>query len=135
MTAQALLLVLHITGNLLWIGGIAGVAVALGTAGAAAVRKPVALKIYRRVAVPGFIASLIGGGAVLFMNPALYFSQTRWMHPKLTLVLVVIALHHVLGARAKRLASDEPTKGAHPMGAVLVICAVGAAFLALTKPF
>jgi putative membrane protein len=135
MTGQTLLLVLHITGNLLWIGGIAGVAATLGMAGAAGVRKPVALRIYQRVAVPGFIASLIGGGAVLFMNPALYFSQTRWMHPKLTLVLVVIALHHVLGARAKRLSDDGATKGANSMGAVLVICAVGAAFLALAKPF
>ena len=135
MATKTLLLVLHIAGNLLWIGGIAGVAVALGMKGPSAPRREIALRIYRRLAVPGFIASLVGGAAILAMDTSLYLAQTRWMHPKLTFVLVVIALHHILGARAKRLSDDEPVKAASGMGVALVICAVCAAFLALTKPF
>ena len=135
MTAKTVFLVLHMAGNLLWIGGIAAVAVALATAGTASTRRSVALAIYKRVAVPGFIASLLGGGVQLFMNTSLYFVQSRWMHPKLTLVVAVIALHHILGARAKRLSEDGPSKRAGAMGTALVICAVSAAFLSLAKPF
>ncbi len=135
MATKTLLLVLHMAGNLLWIGGIAGVAVALGMKGPAAPRRDIALRIYRRLAVPGFIASLVGGAAILAMNTSLYLAETRWMHPKLTLALAVIALHHILGARAKRLSDDAPVKAATGMGVALVICAVSAAFLALSKPF
>ena len=32
-----------------------------------------------------------------------------WMHAKLTLAVVVIALHHVIGARVRRISKETPT--------------------------
>jgi protoporphyrinogen IX oxidase len=135
MAGHTLLLVLHMAGNLLWIGSIVALAVTLSTSGQGEARRGVALAIYRRISVPAFLASLVGGAVMLSLDTTKYLVDSRWMHPKLTLVLVVIALHHVLGARAKRLAGDAPVKGASVMGIALVICAVSAAFLALAKPF
>ena len=76
------------------------------------------------------------------------------MHAKLPLALVVIALHHVIGARAKRLAGQtrlaplparrlavvaEPAGsvqaggGAGILSVVLGVAAIGAAFFAIFK--
>jgi protoporphyrinogen IX oxidase len=58
------------------------------------------------------------------------------MHAKLPVALVVIALHHVIGARAKRLASGARTE-AGPVGmltAALLAAAAVAAFLGLARP-
>lgn len=134
MTLYGALLLLHVSANLAWIGSILAVAVALtGSHSAPAAARA----IYRKVCVPAFIASLVGGVGLIALSPALYFVQTRWMHGKLTLVLVIIALHHVIGARAKGLerGSRKDPGSVGLQSAVLLACAVGAAFLALQKPF
>lgn len=129
----SVLLWVHVMGNLLWIGSITAVAVALGSEPSGRS----ALAIYRRLANPGFIASFLGGVALLASNPKLYFVQTHWMHAKLPIALAVIALHHMVGAHAKRVAAGEregPGRTA-VLGAVLAACAAVAAFLGLAKPF
>ncbi len=134
VTANGLLLLLHVVANLAWIGSILAVGVALLGPDAA---PKAARTIYRKVSVPAFIASMVGGIGLVASSPALYFVQSRWMHGKLTLVVVIIALHHVIGARARRLADGSRTEPG-PIGAlasVLFVCAVGAAYLALQKPF
>src|SRR4051812_1715029 len=96
---------LHVSGNIVWIGSILAVAVAiLGPGGAAKARGEVALAIYRRLAVPAFIVSFVCGATRLGLDPLLYLRVTHWMHAKLPLALAVIALHHVIGARARKLA-------------------------------
>jgi putative membrane protein len=71
------------------------------------------------------------------MNPTLYFKATHYMHGKLPLALGVVALHHVLGARAKKMeAGEAPDAGpALTLGLVLAVLAIGSALLVVLKPF
>jgi putative membrane protein len=59
------------------------------------------------------------------------------MHAKLPLALGVIALHHLLGARARRAERGETTalRPVPLMTALLAVLAAGSAWLALSKPF
>jgi protoporphyrinogen IX oxidase len=138
MDLRVLLVVLHVVANLVWIGSICAVALVLGgTQADSKLRGAVALDVYKRLAVPAFVVSLAAGLVRLILDTQLYLVVTKFMHPKLTLALAVIALHHVIGARAKRMASGQRAD-AGPMAllsGVLVVCAAGAAFLALVKPF
>jgi putative membrane protein len=133
------LVVLHVSANLIWIGSISAVGYAL-TAGAGTpkVRGELGLEIYRKLAVPAFVLSFVTGVARLALDPQLYFVITKYMHPKLFLAVIAIVLHHVIGARAKRVARGEAEAGAGPargLAVIVMICALGAAGLALTKPF
>src|SRR5215475_8909478 len=92
---------LHVSGNIVWIGAILAVGVAiLGPGGTTKAGAEIAVGIYRRLAVPAFLVSFVCGAGRLLMDPALYLRQTHWMHAKLPLALAVIGLHHVIGARA-----------------------------------
>ena len=138
MDLRALLVVLHVIANLVWIGSIAAVALVLsGGRGDSKLRGQIGLDLYRKLAVPAFLASFAAGLLRLLLDTQLYLVVTKYMHPKLTLALVVIALHHVIGARAKRMAAGTKTEPGPVavLAAVLVVCAAGAAFLVLVKPF
>ncbi len=138
MDLRVLLVVLHVVGNLVWIGSISAVAVVLGGAHAdPKTRGAVALDVYRKLAMPAFVIAFLSGLTRLILDTKFYLVVTHYMHPKLTLAVVVIALHHVIGARAKRMASGAKSEaGPMPLlGGVLVAAAAVAAFLALTKPF
>lgn len=130
------LLVLHVIGNLIWIGSIASVGVVLATSPDPKTGGQIAYGIYRRLSVPGFVLSFVAAVTLLALNTTLYFVQTHWMHVKLPVALGVIALHHVIGARAKRMADgSRPSAGpATVLTAVLVVLAVVAAYLGVTKP-
>src|SRR5688500_15240324 len=138
MDLRVLLVVLHVIGNLVWIGSIGAVAVVLSSSrGDAKLRGEIGLEVYRKLAVPAFAASFAAGLIRLLLDTQLYLVVTKYMHPKLTLALVVIALHHVIGARAKRMAAGRKTEPGPVavLAAVLVACAAGAALLVLVKPF
>lgn len=138
MDSFTLLRYLHVLCNLVWIGSILSVAVALvsgrespETAG------KIARAIYQRVSTPAFGLSFLTAIVLLVMHWKLYMVVTHWMHGKLTAALVVIAIHHVIGARAKALASGKK-KEPGPVGVlgiVLLVAAAGATFLAVAKPF
>ena len=129
-----LLLCLHVMANLVWIGSIACVGWLLASAGKepdAAERKlaaGLAGRIYARIATPAFVVSFATGVARVASNPA-YYMKAHWFHGKLTFALVVIALHHVLGAKAKRAASG----GVQPGGtsAILTAALLAASFMAV----
>src|SRR3954467_446355 len=102
---QDALLWLHISGNIVWIGAILAVGVViLSNAAHPKIRGEIARSIYQRLAAPAFVVSFVCGAIRLGMDPAFYLKQHHWMHAKLPLALAAIALHHVLGARAKKLA-------------------------------
>ena len=111
-----LLVALHVMSNLVWIGTIASVgwliSAAAGQADPARGRLVAesALALYRRAAVPAFIASFTFGVLRLAVDPAAYM-QLHWFHGKLTFALGVIALHHVIGAKAKRAAAGSMQAG------------------------
>jgi len=145
------LLWLHVSANLVWIGSIlaVGVVVAARDAGDPATRGRIASDIYRRLAVPSFVISFLCGAIRLGQEPKHYLQDSHWMHGKLLFALIVIALHHVIGGRAKKLAQWKPDESGKPAGSpagsvpaaggagilsiVLAVAALGAAFFAIFK--
>jgi putative membrane protein len=109
-----LVLALHIAANMLWIGSI--VAVGLLTE-----KGPEhARTIYLRLATPAFGASFLFGAIRVAMDPS-YYLHLHWFHAKLTAALVVIALHHVIGGKAKRAAAAAGSVQAGRNGAILAV--------------
>jgi putative membrane protein len=131
------LVALHVSANLVWIGSVLAVAWLCGRArlmaeGAEAGR--FARGVYLRFSVPAFLLAVGSGLARLLMQPAAYL-HAHWMHAKLLLVVVVIGLHHVVGAKAKRIARGDTEAETGTQGLVLVIllAAVGAVALVTMK--
>ncbi len=128
---QLLLVTLHVTANLVWIGSIACV----GWLAAAATKAKdpssavLARGLYLRVAVPAFIASFVFGVSRLLLEPA-YYMHLHWFHGKLTAALAVIALHHVIGAKARKVAGGSMQAGAS--GGILVGALLACAFVSVT---
>ena len=104
-------------------------------------RGRIASDIYRRLAVPSFVLSFVCGAIRLGEDTKHYLKDSHWMHAKLLFALIVIALHHVIGARAKKLAATQATpdgsvqggRGAGILAVVLGLAAIGAAFFAIFK--
>ena len=133
-----LLVFVHVAANLVWIGSILAVAFVLsGPAGDAKTRGALGVEVYAKLAVPAFVISFLGGSARLVLNVHDYFVATHWMHGKLAFALAVIALHHVIGGRAKRMAAgtkDGPGP-ASTLAVILLLAATAAALLAILRPF
>ena len=131
---QFALVWLHIVGNLVWIGSILAVAATItGTAGDAKIRGELGLRIYRALSVPAFVLSFVAGVVRLGMDTKYYLAEHHWMHGKLLFAVVVIGIHHVIGARAKKLARGT-VQDAGPtatMAVVLLVSAIIAAFFAI----
>ncbi len=131
MKVDLVLIWLHLSANILWIGAILSVALVLMLPKPdAKARGEVAKTIYLRIATPGFVLSFIGG-LVRFMMDVGHYGKTPWMHIKLLFALIVIALHHVIGARAKKMASGDVTD-AGPTKALFIAtiaCVLVIAFL------
>ena len=57
-----------------------------------------------------------------------------WFHAKLLFALIVIGLHHVIGARAKKMAAGDADAGpTKVLGIVLAVCGALAAFVAVWR--
>ncbi len=133
-----MIIALHVIADLFWIGSIVAVALLLARGpGDARQRGASARLVYRTIAVPAFVVAFLAGAIQLGSNPTLYFKATHYMHGKLPLALGVVALHHVLGARARRMEAGEVSDAgpAGVLGGVTAALAVGAALLVLFKPF
>jgi protoporphyrinogen IX oxidase len=128
----------HVAANLVWIGSILSVALSLvsrAVDGRAAAQ--IAYELYRKVAIPAFVVSFVTALTRLLLSPELYFVETKYMHGKLLFALIVIVLHHVIGARAKAVAAGRrSTPG--PVGVLallLLISSVAATLFVIVKPF
>jgi putative membrane protein len=118
-----------VTGNIFWIGALAAVAfVMLSNVGEAKWRGELALKIYLSLAVPAFVVSFMTGFSRLLMDTGLYLKQP-WMHAKLLFAVIAIALHHVIGGRAKKMQSGA-VSDAGPTKALLGVFALSAVLAA-----
>jgi putative membrane protein len=62
----------------------------------------------RAMADPGATLAILAG-VLLIMTNRPYFLHARWLHIKLIFVLLLIALHIVLGTRSKAFASGRVT--------------------------
>jgi putative membrane protein len=142
-SAGPILVAIHVTANVVWIGSILAVGRLLAAAeGDAKIRGVLARRVYRSLAVPAFATSFVAGALRLALSPDYYFVATHFMHAKLLLALVVIALHHVIGGRAKKAAAAAGDAAAAATGTSapalelgLAVAAAGAIFLAVMKPF
>jgi protoporphyrinogen IX oxidase len=135
-----LIVALHVMSNLVWIGSIASV----GWLTAAAsrqedpvVRKVVAelgYRLYLRAAVPAFALSFVFGVGRLLMDPKTYM-RLHWFHGKLAFAVGVIALHHVIGAKARKTAAGSMQSGRSSaiLVGVLLVCAFGTVVFAIFK--
>jgi len=132
------LVAIHVAANLVWIGSIASVALALGSrVSEGRVAAQVAYELYRRLALPAFVISFVAALTRLLLSTELYFVETKYMHAKLFLAAMVIVLHHMIGARAKGVATGRRSAPG-PVGRLallLVICAVAATLFVILKPF
>ncbi|BBT14585.1 protoporphyrinogen oxidase HemJ [Pseudomonas otitidis] len=93
-------------------------------------------KLYRGIMGPSMIATLLLGGAMLYLNPG-WFSQ-GWLHAKLTLVVLLIGYHHACGAMLKRFARGENARS-HVFyrwfNEVPVLFLLAIVILVVVKPF
>jgi putative membrane protein len=133
------LVAVHVLANVVWIGAILSVALTLGRAGST--KDPagvagLARYLYERLAVPAFVTSFGAGVLRIALAPSFY-AHMPWFHAKLTFALVIIALHHVIGARAKRAAAGTPdaAKGVSTLGVVTFAAAALTVFLGVAKSF
>lgn len=140
MNLASLLIALHVLSNLIWIGSIVAVGVLISSsakldASARPVMGAAARKVYRTLAAPAFGMSFLFAIALVARDPGFYFKQ-GWFHGKLTAALIVIALHHVIGARARKaeagtLAGDGK---AGLLTAILFVAAAAAVVFVIIRP-
>jgi putative membrane protein len=128
----------HVAANLVWIGSILSVALVLSSrAVEARTGAQIAYHLYRKLALPAFVISFVAGFTRLMLSTHLYFVETRYMHAKLLFAVIVIVLHHLIGARAKAVSIGR--RGAPgPVGVMallLLISAVAATLFVIGKPF
>lgn len=93
-------------------------------------------KLYRGIMMPSMIALLLFGGGMLALVPQ-WFGQ-GWMHLKLTLVLVLVAYHHVCLVYLKQFAAGRCTRS-HVFfrwfNELPVVALLAIVLLAVLKPF
>jgi putative membrane protein len=94
-------------------------------------------KLYRGIANPSMVATVVLGLWLVSMAPQAYMSQ-GWFHLKALLVLLLIGYHHMCLAHMKKLANDC-NKKTHVyfrfFNEVPVIFMVVIVILVIVKPF
>jgi protoporphyrinogen IX oxidase len=133
----AALVAAHVLANLVWIGALLSETVILGQA--TWVSDPaevgaLARRVHTRLAIPAFLGSLAAGLARLL--PARHaYAGMHWMYAKLGFAVVVIVLHHMIGARSRRVAggSVRAALGTGLLGWLTLLGAGGAVLFAIAK--
>jgi putative membrane protein len=94
-------------------------------------------KLYRGIANPSMIATVILGLWLVAMAPEAYVGQ-GWFHLKAVFVILLIGYHHMCLAHMKKLANDSSEKS-HVyfrfFNEVPVIFMVAIVILVIVKPF
>ena len=137
MPITTVLVAAHVLSNVVWIGSILSVALLVGRARFMADGAEVgglARRVYMRLAVPAFLGSFVFGLTRFVLGISVY-AHMPWMHAKLTLAVGIIALHHIIGARAKRAAAGQSKGAGGTTGLLLALlaCTAGAVWLAVAK--
>ena len=94
-------------------------------------------KLYRGIANPSMVATIILGLWLVSMAPAAYLAET-WFQVKVGLVALLIGYHHMCLSHMKNLASDRNEKTHvyfRVFNEVPVIFLVAIVILAIVKPF
>jgi protoporphyrinogen IX oxidase len=136
-TLPVLLVAAHVLANVVWIGALFSVATLAGRAPFVAEPSELGLlarRVYWRLAVPGFLASLGAGVARIALAPQMY-AHLPWFHVKMALAVVVVVLHHIIGGRARRVANgdSEAGRGLGALAAFTFLCVAGVVLLGVAK--
>ncbi len=94
-------------------------------------------KLYRGIANPSMIATILLGLWLVYLNPQAYLSQ-GWFHLKVFLVVLLIGYHHMCLGHLKRLANDSSDKTHiyfRIFNEVPVLFMVAIVILVIVKPF
>ncbi len=94
-------------------------------------------KLYRGIATPSMVITIILGFWIISYNPEGYF-QSAWLHAKLTLVALLVAYHLYCGKLLRVFANDDNTRS-HVyyrwFNEMPVFLLIGIVILAVVKPF
>jgi putative membrane protein len=131
------LVALHLLANVVWIGALLSAAHLASRAAFMADSAEIgrlARRVYTRLAAPAFGVSFATGLTRILLAPDAYL-RMPWMHAKLTFALAIIVLHHVIGARCRRIGQDHPEagRGMTALGLLTFAAAAGAVFLGIFK--
>jgi uncharacterized membrane protein len=124
--------ILHVIGNIVWLGGgmAAAFAMALLASEAKETRLAAARALRRLVLLAVTPGMLLGLGAGLYMlldGWSELYARQPWMHAKLTVGLIAAAFSGVLSGRLRRAAAGDAEISAGALkvaGAVLLLSAV-----------
>lgn len=104
----AWILVAHVFGIVLWLGGLLMTTVLLAqharetSPEARAALTRLEKKSMRAMADPGALIAILAGVTLILSNPP-YYVHATWLHIKLTLVVAMIILHGFIGIEMKSL--------------------------------
>lgn len=134
-------LIVHIAGVVLWVGGAAAAAwtaAQLATASPEARRE--GLGAVRRallaVVTPGILLAWVGG-LTLFLSALDLYARAGYLHGKITIAVVISALHGVLVARVRKAADGTREASAATFGGLamaIVVLALVAVALVILRP-
>jgi len=102
--AVSWILVFHLIGMVMWIGGLF-----MALSAAAAKQAQLAQRGLRRFAHPGAALMIITGGLLFYALP--FVRLQAWLHAKLLLVAILIVMDLLLAARIRRMPAQVPTRG------------------------
>jgi putative membrane protein len=127
--------IFHVFGLLLWIGGMAAAAVsAIDLAGRPEAERAAGIGAVRgalrALATPGLLLAWLGGIAMLIDGWDV-FVRAGWMHGKLTIGILLSAIHGVLIARTRPGRSSEARPFVILLGATLILSLVNVALVVL----
>ncbi|HEY6878310.1 MAG TPA: CopD family protein [Polyangiales bacterium] len=132
--------ILHVIGNVLWLGGGAVVAFAFVMMANESVevqrRSAIVLRrLTTYVVTPGMILSLVGGLVMLigFWNEL--YKKAPWAHTKLTIGILAAAFSGVLTGRLRRAAAGQAVTAGpvRTAGIVLLVSAIAGVVAVFTK--
>ncbi|MFT3921715.1 MAG: hypothetical protein QM778_04195 [Myxococcales bacterium] len=132
--------IIHVLGNILWLGGgaVAAFAMAnfaLGSKESRVGAAQVVRKLVLSVVTPGMLLSFAGGLYMLLSYWSEIYAKAPWMHMKLTVGLVAAGFSGVLSGKLRRAADGAEITGSsmRTAGWVLLLSAVAGVVLVFTR--
>jgi protoporphyrinogen IX oxidase len=142
-TLLAWTLVFHILGIVLWLGSLLVVTHLLAydaesdSAEVHEVLNRAEGKLFKGIAHPGAIITVISGAILISTNPQ-YYVHAAWLHVKLFLVVILIALDAITYIRAKAFHAGKITlrrKECMMLHGGIALLFIGILIMVLIKPF
>jgi uncharacterized membrane protein len=129
---------IHILGFLLWVGSMFALSVALRYHERAGADRDAIMGLERAIGRAMELGALLAIAAGVYMiltkvGPVSPMKQP-YLHIKLTLVVVLIAMHGVVRAKMARLGRGQGSAPGAWLGSAILVLAVAAIWLAVVKP-